>query len=164
MKRFLSFFIATLIVITFSPTVFAVELGSDIDAGYILESGVEQYLADLYIDGKRFAQEDYPLNKAADYVMLLSYLEYGYHSQTDKNLLYVVYLYNPSGAAVYDDGNKIRVAINDPNTSGGYTRYPMELLDASDDNRFLKFSFHFWRSDELNPSKREYNRPTCWDR
>ena len=157
MKRFLSLFLAALIVITFSPTVFAVDLGSDIDAGYILESGVEQDLADLYIDGKRFSEADYPLNAAADYVMLLSFLEYGYHSQTHKNLLYLVYVYNPSGAAVYDDGNQIRVAINDPNTSGGYTRYPMELLDASEDNRFLKFSFHLWRSDELNPSKREYN-------
>ena len=157
MKRFLSVFLAALIVITFSPSVFALDLGSDINADYILESDVEQDLSDLYIDGKRFSEVDYPLNAAADYVMLLSFLEYGYHSQTDKNLLYVVYLYNPSGAAVYDDGNKIRVAINDPNTSGGYTRYLMELLDASEDNRFLKFSFHLWRSDELNPSKREYN-------
>jgi len=157
MKRFLSLFLSVLIVITFSPTVFAVDLGSEIDAGYILESGVEQDLADLYIDGKRFSEADYPLNNSVNYITLLSFLEFGYHPESDENLYYVAYVYNPSGAIVLGTGNKIQLGINDPNISGGYTRYSLQLLDASDDYRFLKFGFSFLRSDELNPSSREYS-------
>lgn len=96
----------------------------------------------MVIDGKKFVDSDYPLIESADYIQVLSFLEYGYDYNGDQSDYSIyLYIYNPSGRVVVDSTrNKIQLAPVSNGIAGSYRKYSLELISKSLDNRFLKYS------------------------
>lgn len=126
----------------------------------ILTSSVEEDLALTFIDGKRFDEAEYPLDKDADYMMLLNLVEYGFEEEDKSSYGLYFYIYNPSGMAIRILGkSSIQLSLKE---NSAYHKIGLDFLDHSDDWRFLKFKLatqNFGGKkiyDQVDAAKRDY--------
>ena len=157
----LAFCLAMLVLSgTLSLFVFA-----DGDSGFsgsydISVSSVEEDLALTFIDGKRFDEAEYPLDKDADYMMLLNLVEYGFEEEDKSSYGLYFYIYNPSGMVIRFFGqHSVQLSLRE---NSAYRKIGLDLLDHSDDWRFLKFklaTLNFGGKkiyDQVDAAKRDY--------
>ena len=137
MKRILSIFLC----LTFLIGVFAVPIVALEAPENIATSAVMTDLANMSVEGRRFNEVYYPKSNSADYVRILSFLEYGYDYAGDqKDYGIYVYVYNPACKNFLTEGNKIQIAAGkSENTVGLARKYPLTEISRSGDNRFIKY-------------------------
>lgn len=123
------------------------------------ESGdVLQDLKGAQIAGKEFTTADYPQDNNGR-PQILSLSEFGYSAsgdQTDYGLY--LYVYNPTGMEIEDTvRNKVQLSV----AGGGYGKYQVTILDASDDLLFYKLRVDLADRredvlDAVDPASRQY--------
>ena len=105
--------------------------------------------SDVYTDLEKmgFDLSMYPKNKKSDYVSVIDVLEYGYdYHKTFYDYGLYLYIYNPSGKKLdnsFLSYNSVELQILQGETGLGFSKYNLQLIDASDElgseNVFLKF-------------------------
>lgn len=108
------------------------------------DSGIMADLATLKVDGVPFSEEGYPVNSENDNMYVLAVVEQGFSSTgSSPNFAFYIYLYNPSCIAVNGDiFDAVQASYIDDCKEEKYTNFGLELLDKSDDYRFLKFKVY----------------------
>lgn len=159
MKKIVSFLLATLTLLSiFVTTALAAEEATPT---------VMTELSQLYINGKKFDQAEYPKNTSRGDLQILAVAEVGFKSQTSSSGygLYI-YVYNPSCYSFEDsDSNIVQMGLNFESNS--YVYYGLKIMSKSSDNRFIKFkvvSYGQNAASELyklqaNAAERVYNIP-----
>ncbi len=105
-------------------------------------SKVYDDLKKMTINGAAFDESNYPENKEADYISVLSFLEYGYAENGDQsNYGIYIYIYNPSKKNILNSTkNKIQIAgVTDKNSSGTYHKYELDELSRYNGGLYIKY-------------------------
>lgn len=97
-------------------------------------------LQGLYIDGKQFSVNDYPVDKSDEDMQVITVVESGFTNLTySPSYRLFIYVYNPSCIQVTDADHSVQIGLNDQNLEKNYTFFGLKLLSRSEDYRFLKF-------------------------
>ena len=101
---------------------------------------------------KGYGLEDYPRDTSAEFVSLIEFFEYGYHVYGNQNYygLYV-YLYNPSGKQIYENGSYIQLSYRNKNYENTpYAKYPLRIMSVSDEPGFENVLYKFYIPSSVN--------------
>ena len=130
-------------------------------------SNVYEDLKKMTINGAAFDENNYPENKEADYISVLSFLEYGYAENGDQsNYGIYIYVYNPSKKNILNSTkNKIQIAgVADKDSSETYHKYELDELSRYDGGLYIKYKISNLKPasapkilyDYVKPSERIY--------
>lgn len=160
MKKIVSFLLAVLLL----SSVFVVTAFAATPA----KASVTTELAQLRIDGKRFNEAEYPVDKSRDDVEVLAVAEKGFRTLTSSpDYGLYIYVYNPSCIAFEaNKNNSVQIGLN--LNSSDYSFYGLELMSRTEDHRFYKYRVTSYGknlvselyTEQKNVSERVYNIPT----
>ncbi len=131
-------------------------------------SDVLEDLVGYRVDGKEFDVLSYELAPTKTEPEMITFVEnrFSVNPTLKKDLGYYVYLYNPTGKAVVEDGTNIHIAFGKSIATDGYREFPLKILSKADgklkENAFYKFKIDlssFNSTDlynALDKDKREY--------
>ncbi len=131
-------------------------------------SDVLEDLVGYRVDGKEFDVLSYELDPTKTEPEMITFVEnrFSVNPTLKKDLGYYVYLYNPTGKAVVEDGTNVHIAFGKSIATDGYREFPLKILSHADgkfkENAFYKFKIDlssFNSTDlynALDKDKREY--------
>ena len=98
-------------------------------------------LEKMCINGELFNSEKYPADSKADYITVLSFLEYGYdYSGNQRDYGIYIYIYNPSCKRFVNSyQNKIQIGTQAGDIKNNFYKYELEEISHSSDHRFYKY-------------------------
>ena len=136
-KRIITFVIcAAALLSTFSLSISCLNL-ENIDTSPVLSD-----LKAMNVGGEAFSEKDYPVNKTADYVQIISFLEYGYSELNDQSRYGIyIYVYNPSCMNILDHKrNSIQLApIRSNGAAATYRSFELQEINRTPNNLFIKY-------------------------
>ena len=131
-------------------------------------SDVLEDLVGYRVDGKELDVLSYELDPTKTEPEMITFVEnrFSVNPTLKKDLGYYVYLYNPTGKAVVEDGTNVHIAFGKSIATDGYREFPLKILSHADgkfkENAFYKFKIDlssFNSTDlynALDKDKREY--------
>lgn len=131
-------------------------------------SDVLEDLVGYRVDGKEFDVLSYELDPTKTEPEMITFVEnrFSVNPTLKKDLGYYVYLYNPTGKAVVEDGTNVHIAFGKSIATDGYREFSLKILSKADgklkENAFYKFKIDlssFNSTDlynALDKDKREY--------
>ena len=94
----------------------------------------------MYVEGRVFKEGYYPQSMDADYIRILSFLEYGYDYNGDQSDYGIyIYVYNPSLKNFATSGYIQLAAGSSEDDLGIVRKYPIQEISRSVDYRFIKY-------------------------
>ena len=141
--KYTSFFFAVLMIVLSMPfTTFAAPIENPMHDTDVMDD----------LRAKGYGLEDYPRDTSAEFVSLIEFFEYGYHVYGNQNYygLYV-YLYNPSGKQIYENGSYIQLSYRNKNYENTpYAKYPLRIMSVSDEPGFENVLYKFYIPSAVN--------------
>lgn len=141
--KLISLFFAVLMIVVSMPfTTFAAPIENPMHDTDVMDD----------LRAKGYGLEDYPRDTSAEFVSLIEFFEYGYHVYGNQNYygLYV-YLYNPSGKQIYENGSYIQLSYRNKNYENTpYAKYPLRIMSVSDEPGFENVLYKFYIPSAVN--------------